>query len=366
MALSPDRLGEKLRATARKGNSVHAVVESSELGYATVRLSNGGSRLTNLSTLGGYVEAGDKVYVDYRAGVAPTVRAIISETLIDNPCIYQAARAPNKSSWPPIDWPPIDWPPIDWPPIDWPPFTFPPIDFPPIDWPPFPGPDPEDENNIDIGIDVTRASLIYWQDIPCSYYYCAFWGQPWPNDQDITVIWRQADIWGGHDHPDECAWPVCRWDTFGNHDWRTLQGQNHITIPRSGVYLICATIAYWVILNAHAPEDTGYVDGWSTYYYHDKTHVVTEAWITRNHVPVARQTSPYLLTGWEGADQTNLLMTLVRCNAGDVIQMHCRHTWACWFTDVVGGMCQHMTYGYLGDDIHMRAQLIQGSQGAEE
>ena len=101
MATSPSKLSGSVRGAIRRGNSVRAVVEGSYLGYATVRLSENGSRLTNLSTLGGNVEEGDEVFVDYRAGVAPTVRAIISETLVDNPCIYQTARSPSKWSW---DW----------------------------------------------------------------------------------------------------------------------------------------------------------------------------------------------------------------------------------------------------------------------
>ena len=235
MAMSLSRLGERLRATVRKGNSVRARVESANLGYATVRLSEGGSRLTNLSTLGGNVEAGEEVYVDYRAGVAPTVRAIISETLVDNPCVYQTARAPDKYSW---DWP--DWP--KWPPWEWPWWwwNWPPWDWPPWDWP-IEDPDPDDKDDLDVGIMVTRYTHDYWYHSGDTYY----WGQPFPPGTDLVVIWRQAD----EDSPgDESAWPVCGWDTFYDYAWWSFAGIDTITIPRDGVYIINTHIGYWTVL----------------------------------------------------------------------------------------------------------------------
>jgi hypothetical protein len=55
---------------------MYAMVEESNLGLATVRLGGTGSRMTNLSTVGGQVQAGDTVIVDWSAGVDPIVRPL--------------------------------------------------------------------------------------------------------------------------------------------------------------------------------------------------------------------------------------------------------------------------------------------------
>ena len=72
--LSTMTLRRTVRQTHRSGSYVPAVVESISLGYATVRLSPSGARLTNLPVFGAAVSVGDRVYVDYTAGVQPSVR----------------------------------------------------------------------------------------------------------------------------------------------------------------------------------------------------------------------------------------------------------------------------------------------------
>lgn len=69
-----------VRKAIQSGSTVHATVESYALGYATVRLATNGARLTNLSTQGAIVTAGDKVIVDYSAGVKPVVRPLFIPT----------------------------------------------------------------------------------------------------------------------------------------------------------------------------------------------------------------------------------------------------------------------------------------------
>lgn len=67
-------LRETVRNTIKSGSTMYATVESYSLGLATVRLHENGARLTNLSTIGGEVEIGQTVIVDYSAGVNPIVR----------------------------------------------------------------------------------------------------------------------------------------------------------------------------------------------------------------------------------------------------------------------------------------------------
>lgn len=69
-------LRRSIRKAIQRGGTVHATVEAYHLGYATVRLADKGARLTNLSTQGAVVKAGDKVIVDYSAGVRPVVRPL--------------------------------------------------------------------------------------------------------------------------------------------------------------------------------------------------------------------------------------------------------------------------------------------------
>lgn len=58
------------QASARQ----YATVEDLIFGRATVRISEHGARLTGLSVVGGFVEVGDQVIVDYSSGVPPVVR----------------------------------------------------------------------------------------------------------------------------------------------------------------------------------------------------------------------------------------------------------------------------------------------------
>ena len=68
-----------VRKAMQTGTTMYARVEESNLGLATVRLGGLGARMTNLSTVGGQVQAGDTVIVDWSAGVDPIVRPLFVE-----------------------------------------------------------------------------------------------------------------------------------------------------------------------------------------------------------------------------------------------------------------------------------------------
>ena len=87
-------LRRSIQGTIRRGNVVHAIVEDYSFGRATVRLTEGGSRLSNLSTLGYTVNVDDEVIVDYRAGVAPIVRPIFESEVEDEEVITLASAEP--------------------------------------------------------------------------------------------------------------------------------------------------------------------------------------------------------------------------------------------------------------------------------
>ena len=65
-----------VRQSFYQGVYLYAVVESVSLGRATVRLANGGARLTNLTVIGKLPDIGDNVIIDYAAGVPPIARLL--------------------------------------------------------------------------------------------------------------------------------------------------------------------------------------------------------------------------------------------------------------------------------------------------
>lgn len=69
-------LRRPIRQSQKSGVYVYADVEDINLGYATVRLANNGTRMTNLPVLGGAVTIGERVIIDYSSGVPPLVRPI--------------------------------------------------------------------------------------------------------------------------------------------------------------------------------------------------------------------------------------------------------------------------------------------------
>ena len=71
-------LRQPVRRAISSGTTVYATVESYANGMATVRINPYGSRLSNLSTIGGIVSVGDTVIVDYTHGVIPIVRPLYS------------------------------------------------------------------------------------------------------------------------------------------------------------------------------------------------------------------------------------------------------------------------------------------------
>lgn len=81
-----------VRQTHKFGSYIYATVENVSLGYASVRLHDTNTRLTNLVVMGAPVLPGDQVVVDYSAGVPPTVR---------QSTIYGPSKEPEtlESAW---------------------------------------------------------------------------------------------------------------------------------------------------------------------------------------------------------------------------------------------------------------------------
>lgn len=79
MTTRDNNLRRQSRNIHQKGAYVYATVEDVILGLATVRLTGGGARLTNLPVVGGAVYNGQRVAIDYSAGVPPVVRPISEE-----------------------------------------------------------------------------------------------------------------------------------------------------------------------------------------------------------------------------------------------------------------------------------------------
>ncbi len=70
-------LRRTVRQVQKDGAVIYAQVEDIQFGFATVRLgSANGPRITQLPVLGGVVAVGERVIVDYSAGVPPVVRPI--------------------------------------------------------------------------------------------------------------------------------------------------------------------------------------------------------------------------------------------------------------------------------------------------
>lgn len=69
-------LRRPVRNAIEQSTAVFAIVEDIHLGLATVRIGNNGARMTNLSVMGGTVTIGQRVIVDYSSGARPIVRPI--------------------------------------------------------------------------------------------------------------------------------------------------------------------------------------------------------------------------------------------------------------------------------------------------
>lgn len=92
-------LRRQVRQTHHSGSWAYAIVLEIGLGYATVALTNGGAQLSNLPVTGGAIAAGDRVIIDYSAGVIPTVRplAVLPEEELP---IELATVVPEKEELP--------------------------------------------------------------------------------------------------------------------------------------------------------------------------------------------------------------------------------------------------------------------------
>jgi hypothetical protein len=81
---------------------MYAKVEAVEIGLATVRLAESGTRLTNLSIIGGEINVGETVIIDYSSGTPPVVRPYtILDTLEE--VLPLAADLPERAIEPDIE-----------------------------------------------------------------------------------------------------------------------------------------------------------------------------------------------------------------------------------------------------------------------
>ncbi len=78
-------LSQKVKAAKTRASQVHATVELSLLGVATVRLTGSNQRMTNLPVYGRQVKTGDEVIIDYSSEGRPYVRVPIEKSLVTKP-----------------------------------------------------------------------------------------------------------------------------------------------------------------------------------------------------------------------------------------------------------------------------------------
>lgn len=157
-----------------------ATVETYRNGFCTVRMAVSGQRLVNLSVAGGDVQVGQKVIVDWSAGVPPYVHPITF-----TPDQLAAAYSEKKEV-----------------------STYIPKDSPPT---------PE---ILDVGVAVYRT------DPGFGYTYV-------DNAVESVISWKYNMI----------PWPEFAelWDSYGLYDHMVQGGQDSISITVPGVWLIWAT-----------------------------------------------------------------------------------------------------------------------------
>jgi hypothetical protein len=91
------KLSRDLRVSAKRGTSVPASVVDVFFGRASARLSNNGAIVRNLAVIGGPVEIGDTVMVDYTTP-EPTIVAIGKEWLTQSDLDRALSRLPDTGS----------------------------------------------------------------------------------------------------------------------------------------------------------------------------------------------------------------------------------------------------------------------------
>ena len=318
-------LRRNVRQTIKRGTLVYAEVIDYHLGLATVRLANGGGVLSNLSTIGGIVEVGDTVVIDYSAGTAPIVSpAFIIEA--EDPGVTLAELVPPRPEAIQSEEPII---------------------------PPDPG--PASDMTLDIG---GGGSGYQW----------------WSSEEE-----PEADQWDGtchvgfqewsyFPHTENTTWGEILgviWDTSNmlnklpNFGWKLPEP---ITIQQNGTYIFNATwfwYAFWHLYD-YGPE-TGNLSPLDGFY---------QLAITKNAEIIGSVST----RDAEYYSQNRLAqeVTIIDdCQAGDLIQIEVwQSVLAPCYSEIVGigwnGITDPFYYGKVGQLgwNELKAVLIPGSQGA--
>jgi len=304
------------------GTTLHATVEAYSLGRATVRISGTGARLSNLSTIGGELEPGDKVIVDYSAGTPPFVRpAWIPE--------YEAPPMPTSLA---LEYTGL-----------------------PKDW----------------GVD---AYVYYNYPYPCEDPFGPWgdarhrldWYGQWIHGDEETVVWI-ADNYGEIDEGEWFWWNVAEYydtgpGTSGMQN-ETALWSDHITINRGGMYILTASIRL-CNLDGHYQYDEdgsfpvirdGYI--YSCVHYRGEVRLAilkngTQICKTNRRIYDGTTTYQYFTS-----EVTMRLTTLEQCSAGDSIQVQLyEDNQILWYND--GWLFPGQT---ASDMLILKAQMVPNS-----
>lgn len=264
-------LRQPVRQAISSGSTIYATVESYNLGLATVRLGSTGSRLTNLSTMGGEVSVGEKVIVDYSAGVIPVVRPMFTEPEEIEELPDYVLAMPEAAGVAAVEGEETEDPPPTW-----------------------------DGTYPDVGCFVHHEMGYYLEDLyygwQILYPYTPlilYWGSN-------EVGWPAPDVWDMH--------YAAEWTTPGMVNMSSLLGSPYVTIPVTGKYIL---IAYW---NDFISTLTS--SPWSGHY---------RIRMIKNDTEILGVMTGHSLMGYDGAPGMNLTK-IASLEQGDIISLELYHT----------------------------------------
>lgn len=288
-------LRQSLRKAVRRGNVVHAIVEDYYYGYATVRMTEGGARLSNLSTLAYPLTTGEEVIVDYRAGIAPIVRPIfeVEEEEEEVEAILYAT-------------------------------------------------DLNEDDDLDEEVTVTGKRMgeidhgLGYQlhvdagengpitGIPPESTY----GQLVPGSTDTFITFGRPSPWPDADLGNVVdPWHI-QWDTTQIFPWWNFPGPDYIKVGIGGKYIIWAWMAWWDLWWYGAEQSHNPMDA---------AHFELKLW--KNGNTIARNSArcgerheedPGAFPDWAA---TNQITTIVDISPGDTIQLSAFQSYWTSFTD---------------------------------
>lgn len=321
-------LRRNIRQSIKRGTTITAEVIDYHLGLATVRLTKGGGVLSNLSTIGGVVERGDQVVVDYSAGIIPVVSpAFITEPEVPGIELAEVVPPPPEAIIPEE-----------------------------IPLPPDPGP----ASNMSIDIGWCVSGFQWWIQEPID------WDDPATYDGTMHIGFEE---WGYLPHVENDYSPYLYpliWDTNNACD-RSFSGGVKTPvptiIPQSGTYIIYASFWWWAFwhLYLYYPPSYNNLSPADGYY---------QLGIFKNDELIASVSTRDV----EYYSQNRLGQTLVVVDdfqLNDVLELRAWQSvlYPC-YSEISGigfvGIEDPYYYGKVLDDQmnEVRAVLIPGSQGA--